>query len=191
MSLVLGGANGSGGNGDQPPNPNWWGNNHSHRHTPEQIAKLEEYFKLCPNPKHEMQTELSKHLGMEPKQVKFWFQNRRTQVRNATIYHENDVLHQENERLRSTNIALNKTWSDQCLQQSREIVRLNVENDRIRRENARIVDIAVNMNQELKRLRSQLANLLWSSGAGSASVPIVDLVSPSSSTSYESSEQAK
>ncbi|OEL28213.1 Homeobox-leucine zipper protein ROC5 [Dichanthelium oligosanthes] len=52
-----------------------------HRHTPHQIQQLEAVFKECPHPDDKRRAELSKRLGLEPRQVKFWFQNRRTQMK--------------------------------------------------------------------------------------------------------------
>lgn len=39
------------------------------------------FFKECPHPDEKQRLELSKRLGLETKQVKFWFQNRRTQMK--------------------------------------------------------------------------------------------------------------
>jgi hypothetical protein len=38
-------------------------------------------FKECPHPDEKQRGELSKRLGLDPRQVKFWFQNRRTQMK--------------------------------------------------------------------------------------------------------------
>ncbi|PPE01453.1 hypothetical protein GOBAR_DD01510 [Gossypium barbadense] len=52
-----------------------------HRHTPRQIQELESFFKECPHPDEKQRMELSRRLGLEGKQIKFWFQNRRTQMK--------------------------------------------------------------------------------------------------------------
>jgi len=52
-----------------------------HRHTPQQIQELEAVFKECPHPDEKQRMELSKRLNLESRQVKFWFQNRRTQMK--------------------------------------------------------------------------------------------------------------
>lgn len=39
------------------------------------------FFKECPHPDDKQRSELSRRLGLETKQVKFWFQNRRTQMK--------------------------------------------------------------------------------------------------------------
>jgi len=38
-------------------------------------------FKECPHPDEKQRLELSKRLSLETRQVKFWFQNRRTQMK--------------------------------------------------------------------------------------------------------------
>ncbi|EOY23125.1 Homeobox-leucine zipper family protein / lipid-binding START domain-containing protein isoform 4 [Theobroma cacao] len=53
-----------------------------HRHTPHQIQELESFFKECPHPDEKQRLELSRRLALESKQIKFWFQNRRTQMKN-------------------------------------------------------------------------------------------------------------
>ncbi|KAK4398002.1 Homeobox-leucine zipper protein ROC2 [Sesamum angolense] len=54
-----------------------------HRHTPEQIQEMEAFFKQHPHPNHNQRKELSDKLGLEPLQVKFWFQNKRTQLKRS------------------------------------------------------------------------------------------------------------
>lgn len=39
------------------------------------------FFKECPHPDEKQRLDLSRRLGLETKQVKFWFQNRRTQMK--------------------------------------------------------------------------------------------------------------
>lgn len=45
------------------------------------------FFKECPHPDEKQRLDLSKRLGLENKQVKFWFQNRRTQMKVNVKYH--------------------------------------------------------------------------------------------------------
>lgn len=42
------------------------------------------FFKECPHPDDKQRKELSRELGLEPLQVKFWFQNKRTQMKVKT-----------------------------------------------------------------------------------------------------------
>ncbi|KAJ8769455.1 hypothetical protein K2173_002945 [Erythroxylum novogranatense] len=54
-----------------------------HRHTQHQIQELEAFFKECLHPDEKQRSELSRRLCLENKQIKFWFQNRRTQMKRA------------------------------------------------------------------------------------------------------------
>ncbi|RCV34994.1 hypothetical protein SETIT_7G203300v2 [Setaria italica] len=83
-----------------------------HRHTPQQIHQLEAVFKECPHPDEKQRAELSKRLGLEPRQVKFWFQNRRTQMKNQMERHENALLKQENDKLRAENLSIRGAMRD-------------------------------------------------------------------------------
>ncbi|EPS72936.1 hypothetical protein M569_01817, partial [Genlisea aurea] len=80
-----------------------------HRHTPDQIRKMEALFKESPHPDEKQRVELSKQLGLHPRQVKFWFQNRRTQIKAIQERHENSLLKNEIDRLRHENKALWET----------------------------------------------------------------------------------
>jgi hypothetical protein len=42
-------------------------------------------FKECPHPDDKQRMKLSQELGLKPRQVKFWFQNRRTQMKVRTL----------------------------------------------------------------------------------------------------------
>ena len=66
-----------------------------HRHTPQQIQELEALFKECLHPDEKQMLELSKRLCLETRQVKFWFQNRRTQMKTRLERHENSIPRQE------------------------------------------------------------------------------------------------
>ncbi|KAI0495737.1 hypothetical protein KFK09_022040 [Dendrobium nobile] len=77
-----------------------------HRHTPRQIQELESIFKLYPHPDEKQRMQLSRDLGLEPRQVKFWFQNRRTQMKAQHERSDNCVLRSENERIRFENITM-------------------------------------------------------------------------------------
>ncbi|KAK2639638.1 hypothetical protein Ddye_027433 [Dipteronia dyeriana] len=68
-------------------------------HTQHQIQEMESFFKECPHPEDKQSEELSRELGLEPLQVKFWFQNKRAQMK-----HENTKLRMENKKLRADNI---------------------------------------------------------------------------------------
>ncbi|RWW49786.1 hypothetical protein BHE74_00043993, partial [Ensete ventricosum] len=66
------------------------------------------FFKECPHPDDKQRKELSRELGLEPLQVKFWFQNKRTQMKRQ----ENNQLRAENERLRDENLRYKEGLSN-------------------------------------------------------------------------------
>ncbi|XP_028806242.1 homeobox-leucine zipper protein ANTHOCYANINLESS 2 [Neltuma alba] len=136
-----------------------------HRHTPHQIQELEAFFKECPHPDEKQRTELSKRLGLENKQIKFWFQNRRTQMKTQIERHENMILRQENEKLRAENSMIKEAMSNPMCnrcggpaipgQISFEDHHLRIENARLKDELNRICSLA---NKFLGRPLSSLAS---------------------------------
>ncbi|KAM1059356.1 hypothetical protein TB2_023660 [Malus domestica] len=95
--------NPEGGSGDDQENPRPKKKRY-HRHTQHQIQEMEAFFKECPHPDDKQRKELSRELGLEPLQVKFWFQNKRTQMKTQHERHENTQLRNENEKLRTDNM---------------------------------------------------------------------------------------
>ncbi|XP_042490003.1 homeobox-leucine zipper protein ROC8-like isoform X2 [Macadamia integrifolia] len=77
-----------------------------HRHTTRQIQQLEAVFKQHPHPDEKQRNQLSKDLGLEPRQIKFWFQNRRTQMKAQHDRADNSALKAENDKIRCENIAI-------------------------------------------------------------------------------------
>ncbi|KAE9586112.1 hypothetical protein Lal_00010013 [Lupinus albus] len=76
-----------------------------HRHTANQIQRLESMFKECPHPDEKQRMQLSRELSLAPRQIKFWFQNRRTQIKAQHERADNCTLRSENDRIRCENIA--------------------------------------------------------------------------------------
>ncbi|TYJ12936.1 hypothetical protein E1A91_A10G015700v1 [Gossypium mustelinum] len=119
-----------------------------HRHTQRQIQEMEALFKECPHPDDKQRKQLSRELGLDPLQVKFWFQNKRTQLKAQTERHENGLLKAENEKLRAENHrykeALNNASCPTCGgpaalgEMSFEEQHLRLENARLREEIERI-----------------------------------------------------
>nr|GMD08972.1 homeobox-leucine zipper protein MERISTEM L1-like [Ipomoea batatas] len=66
---------------DQDPNQRPNKKKRYHRHTQHQIQEMESFFKECPHPDDKQRKDLGRRLGLEPLQVKFWFQNKRTQMK--------------------------------------------------------------------------------------------------------------
>lgn len=123
-----------------------------HRHTQHQIQEMESFFKECPHPDDKQRKELGRRLGLEPLQVKFWFQNKRTQMKAQHERHENTQLRNENEKLRTENIrykeALTNATCPNCGgpaaigEMSFDEQHLRIENARLREEIDRISGIA-------------------------------------------------
>ncbi|KAI3407187.1 uncharacterized protein J3R85_021230 [Psidium guajava] len=114
-----------------------------HRHTPQQIQELEALFKECPHPDEKQRLELSKRLSLETRQVKFWFQNRRTQMKTQLERHENSLLRQENDKLRAENLSLRDAMRDPiCTNCGSPAVigEISLEEQHLRIENARLKD---------------------------------------------------
>ncbi|KAB1994433.1 hypothetical protein ES319_D13G098700v1 [Gossypium barbadense] len=135
---------------DQNPRPNK--KKRYHRHTQHQIEEMEAFFKECPHPDDKQRKELGRELGLEPLQVKFWFQNKRTQMKTQHERHENTQLRTENEKLRADNMryreALSTASCPNCGgptavgQMSFDEHHLRLENARLREEIDRISAIA-------------------------------------------------
>lgn len=77
-----------------------------HRHTVRQIQEMESLFKECPHPDDKQRLKLSQDLGLKPRQVKFWFQNRRTQMKAQQDRSDNVILRAENDNLKNENYRL-------------------------------------------------------------------------------------
>ncbi|KAJ3706645.1 hypothetical protein LUZ61_010350 [Rhynchospora tenuis] len=114
-----------------------------HRHTPKQIQELEALFKECPHPDEKQRAELSKRLCLENRQVKFWFQNRRTQMKMQMERHENTLLRQENDKLRAENMSIREAMRNPVCNHCGSPAMLgevSLEEQHLRMENARLKD---------------------------------------------------
>ncbi|XP_078447932.1 homeobox-leucine zipper protein HDG1-like [Wolffia australiana] len=114
-----------------------------HRHTPWQIQELESLFKECPHPDEKQRQELSKKLSLDSRQVKFWFQNRRTQMKTQLERHENALLKQENEKLKMDNMHIRESMRNPMCQNcggTAALGQVSIEQQQLRLENARLRD---------------------------------------------------
>ncbi|XP_061374520.1 homeobox-leucine zipper protein ANTHOCYANINLESS 2-like [Gastrolobium bilobum] len=114
-----------------------------HRHTPQQIQQLESFFKDCPHPDEKQRSDLGKKLGLENKQIKFWFQNRRTQMKAQLERHENMILKQENDKLRAENTMMREAIENPiCNNCGGHAIpgQISMEEHQMRIENARLQD---------------------------------------------------
>ncbi|OVA14140.1 Homeobox domain [Macleaya cordata] len=132
------GASGDDQDGDKPPRKKRY-----HRHTPQQIQELEALFKECPHPDEKQRLELSRRLCLESRQVKFWFQNRRTQMKTQIERHENSILRQENDKLRAENLTIRDAMRNPICSNCGGPAMLgdvSLEEQHLRVENARLKD---------------------------------------------------
>lgn len=140
-----------------------------HRHTPQQIQELEALFKECPHPDEKQRLDISKRLNLETRQVKFWFQNRRTQMKTQLERHENSILRQENEKLRSENLSIRDAMRNPiCTNCGGPAVlgEMSFEEQQLRIENARL-------KEELDRLCALAGKFFGRSITSMPSVPLM------------------
>lgn len=100
-------------------------------------------FKECPHPDEKQRLELSKRLCLEVRQVKFWFQNRRTQMKTQLERHENSILRQENDKLRAENMSIREAMRNPiCTNCGGPAIigDISMEEQHLRIENARLKD---------------------------------------------------
>ncbi|KAL3509758.1 hypothetical protein ACH5RR_029159 [Cinchona calisaya] len=112
-----------------------------HRHTQNQLQELEAFFKVCPHPDDKQRKQLGCDLGLEPLQVKFWFQNKRTQIKTYYERANNEQLKAENEKLRAENIkykeSITKAYCPTC-EGAHAIGDISLDKHQLRVENARL-----------------------------------------------------
>ncbi|KAL6514289.1 hypothetical protein OROMI_034352 [Orobanche minor] len=140
-----------------------------HRHTAFQIQELEAAFKDNPHPDDKARLELGKRLCLEGRQVKFWFQNRRTQMKTQLERHENSILKQENDKLRIENITMKEAMRNPICENcgcQAILGEIPIEQHHLMIENARLKD-------ELNRLGILASKFL--SSTNNIPVPKLDL----------------
>ncbi|XP_010469038.1 PREDICTED: homeobox-leucine zipper protein HDG1 isoform X3 [Camelina sativa] len=114
-----------------------------HRHTPKQIQDLESVFKECAHPDEKQRLDLSRRLNLDPRQVKFWFQNRRTQMKTQIERHENALLRQENDKLRAENMSVREAMRNPMCGNCggpAVLADISMEEQHLRIENSRLKD---------------------------------------------------
>ncbi|KAI3800309.1 hypothetical protein L1987_28396 [Smallanthus sonchifolius] len=137
---------------DQDPNQHPTKKKRYHRHTQHQIQEMESFFKECPHLDDKQRKELGRRLSLEPLQIKFWFQNKQTQMKAQHERYDNTQLRNENEKLRAENLrfmeALTNATCPNCGgpaaigEMSYDEQHLRIENAHLREEIDRIFGIA-------------------------------------------------
>ncbi|KAL0291653.1 UNVERIFIED_CONTAM: Homeobox-leucine zipper protein MERISTEM L1 [Sesamum radiatum] len=111
-----------------------------YHHTPQQIQELEEFFKQCPYPNNNQREELSTKLGLESLQVKFWFKNKRNQLKTWDQHHKNSKFHAENDELRAKNMMYKEALTNACCRACGHAIIAGISSNEhcLRVENARL-----------------------------------------------------
>ncbi|KAL4182418.1 hypothetical protein AMTRI_Chr11g93270 [Amborella trichopoda] len=165
-----------------------------HRHTPQQIQELEALFKECPHPDEKQRLELSRRLNLESRQVKFWFQNRRTQMKTQLERQENSILRQENDKLRAENMSIRDAMRNPICtncggpallgEMSLEEQHLRIENARLKDELDRVCTLAGKfLGRPIPSVPSvpHRSSLDLAVGSNGFSSPMVDPTAPAAS----------
>ncbi|KAL7094296.1 hypothetical protein ACP275_11G094000 [Erythranthe tilingii] len=148
-------SNGRNGSGDEENYNSREGKKLYHRHTTEQIQQLEAFYNECPHPDKNQRQQLSRELGLDQKQIKFWFQNKRTQIKALNERADNNSLRSENERIHFENLSMHEALknafcpscnsSGVCEEEKlQNLQRLRIENARLKEEYERAVNFFTN-----------------------------------------------
>ncbi|EYU41403.1 hypothetical protein ABFS82_11G106800 [Erythranthe guttata] len=143
------------GSGDEENYNSREGKKQYHRHTTEQIQQLEAFYNECPHPDKNQRQQLSRELGLDQKQIKFWFQNKRTQMKALNERADNNSLRSENQRIHFENLSMHEVLknafcpscnnSGVCEEEKRQnLQRLRIENARRKEEYERAVNFFTN-----------------------------------------------
>ncbi|OEL38095.1 Homeobox-leucine zipper protein ANTHOCYANINLESS 2 [Dichanthelium oligosanthes] len=84
------------------------------RHTPEQIQELKAAYEQCHHPDDKTRRALGAKIGLEARQVQYWFQNQRTQMQAKALVQDSKTAQQENAALMAENVALRHAMLAKC-----------------------------------------------------------------------------
>ncbi|XP_022984102.1 homeobox-leucine zipper protein HDG11-like isoform X3 [Cucurbita maxima] len=139
-----------------------------HRHNPYQIQQLESFFRACPHPDENQRRQLSRELGLETKQIKFWFQNKRTQTKTQNERADNSSLRTENEKIQCENLAIREALRNVICpscggppfgeeERQRNLHKLRLENAHLKEEHEKVSNL---LAKYIGKPISQLESLL-------------------------------
>lgn len=157
-----------------------------HRHTQRQIHEMERLFKECPHPDEKARLELSRELSLDPRQVKFWFQNKRTQMKAQQERQDNSYLRNENDKLKVENVALREAIRSVVCSScggAANMQEMSLEEQQLRMENAKLKEEVT----RLTMLAAKRPSIAPVSGGGAAAAaiaasPLAAASPPTSST---------
>ncbi|CAI9758119.1 unnamed protein product [Fraxinus pennsylvanica] len=118
---------------------------------PPGLGALARFFKEYPHPDENQRKQLSRELALNTNQIKFWFQNKRTQTKTQHERADNSTLRSENERLHCENLAmkeaLNKIICPTCdgppldkEERQRNLQKLRMENAILKEEHEQVLN---------------------------------------------------
>nr|CAB3452675.1 unnamed protein product [Digitaria exilis]CAB3456388.1 unnamed protein product [Digitaria exilis] len=117
------------------------------RHTPAQIQELRAVFEQCNHPDEKTRRALGTKIGLEARQVRFWFQNQRSQMQAKAMVEDGKLVRQEHATLMAENVSLRHAMVAKCCsacgggtvsaEPSPEKRRLLAENSRLKDEHMR------------------------------------------------------
>ncbi|KAF8015033.1 hypothetical protein BT93_H0735 [Corymbia citriodora subsp. variegata] len=154
-----------------------------HRHTPHQTQRLEAFFKDFPHPDENQRRQLSRELGLDPKQIKFWFQNKRTQRKTQNERADNTSLRAENERIHCENLAIMEALKSVICpacggppfgeeERQHNLEKLKMENVQLKEEHAKVSNIlAKYIGKPISHIDLLMPGPISSADVSSASVP--------------------
>ncbi|OQU81267.1 hypothetical protein SORBI_3006G034900 [Sorghum bicolor] len=123
-----------------------------------QIQELEAQFRVCSHPNPDVRQELATKIGLEERQVKFWFQNRRSQMKVKAYGDDNKGIRQELAKLKAENEELKQRRQNPiCFMCTNPIAAIQSENWRLLNDNTRLKDEYVRSKAHMDRLIREAA----------------------------------
>ncbi|XP_027338318.1 homeobox-leucine zipper protein HDG9-like [Abrus precatorius] len=127
----------------------------SYNLTFDQQGQLEAFFERCPNPDETQRDQLAKELELEPKQIKYWFQNKRTETKMSLPASQAPTLEEVNQE----NNNCDSDQADATLNDNGICDPMSGSEESPEMEKAQILKVATAAMEELLRLTSE--PFLW------------------------------
>ncbi|XP_015160251.1 homeobox-leucine zipper protein HDG8-like [Solanum tuberosum] len=129
------------------------------RYSVEATQKLEAFFKKCRFPDEDQRNQLAIEVGLDPDQIKGWFQNKRTQTKTKNERSDNQNFQNENEKFRREIIemkeAMENNMRSKCdgpligeEERAGNIEKLKINMQRLREERKRIISNIISSYHE-------------------------------------------
>ncbi|CAA3015665.1 homeobox-leucine zipper HDG11-like, partial [Olea europaea subsp. europaea] len=139
------------GSGDEQTSNSRRGKKPRHPHSTQQLQQLESFFKECPYPDVNQRQQLSRELALDTNQIKFWFQNKRTQTKTRRERADNSTLRSANERMHCENLAIKEALKNIICptcdgprpdeeERQRNLQKLRMENSLLKEEHKRMLN---------------------------------------------------